>query len=182
MYRKTQMLTFLLIGFTLTGCDAIYRLLDKEGAQEKALIGDIIPFEANEKVEEVQALLYLYGYNTGKVDGVLGLRTRNALEEFQEDNGLKSSRFIDEATWNKLCVFRDNELVIKRQLNVQLVQKLLKVAGFDAGPVDGKMGERTKEAILAFQKAHNLKADGKIGYQTLTQLADYLPKLAQPTK
>ena len=164
----------LLLCLSFSGCDALYRLLDKEGAEEKALVGDIIPFQSNAAVEEIQALLYLYGYNAGKSDGVLGLRTRNAIEKFQRDNGLETTRFADQATWERLSVFKENGLVVDRQLNTPLVQSLLKEAGFDPGKIDGKMGPRTKNAVLAFQKAHNLKVDGKIGYQTLSQLAVFL--------
>ena len=157
-----------------SGCDILYRALDKEGAEEKQLVGEIIPYEANPVVEEAQSLLYLYGYNSGKVDGMLGLRTRNALEKFQNDNGLKPSRSLDKATWERLNVFKGNKLIIERDLNVLLVQKLLKAAGLDPGDIDGKMGAKTKAAVLNFQEAHGLKADGKIGYQTLTKLAGFL--------
>ena len=164
----------MLLCVSLCGCDAIYRLLDKEGAEEKELVGDIIPYESNETVEEIQTLLYLYGYNAGKVDGVLGLRTRNAIEKFQKDNGLEPTRFADKATWEKLNIFKKNGLIEEGKLNVRLVQDLLKAAQFDPGKIDGKMGPKTKKAVLDFQEAHNLKVDGKIGYQTLTQLAQYL--------
>jgi peptidoglycan hydrolase-like protein with peptidoglycan-binding domain len=156
------------------GCDALYRLLDENGAQERDLVGEIVPHERNAVVEEVQALLYLYGYNVGKVDGILGLRTRNAVEQFQKDTGLESNRFIDKATFAKLTAFKDDQLVIERQLNVLLVQKLLKKAGFDPGELDGKMGIATKETIKRFQSAHQLKVDGKIGYKTLNELAGYI--------
>ena len=157
-----------------SGCDILYRALDKEGAEEKKLVGEVIPYEANPVIEEAQSLLYLYGYNTGKVDGMLGLRTRNALEKFQTDNGLKPSRSLDNATWERLNIFKEKQLVIDRQLNILLVQKLLKAAGLDPGDFDGKMGAKTKAAVLDFQKAQGLKADGKIGHQTLSKLAGYL--------
>jgi len=165
--------------FSLCGCDALYRLLDEEGAQEKELIGNVVPFEKNLVIEEVQSLLYLYGYNTGKVDGIIGFRTRNAIEKFQRDNGLKPSRFADQATWERLNIFKDNELVIKGQLNVRLIQFLLKEAGFNPGRIDGKLGGRTKAAVLKFQEAQGLKIDGKIGYRTLTELAKFIPEGAQ---
>jgi len=173
-YNSVTFFISLALCFTLCGCDVLYRFLDKEGAQEKALIGEITPHEKNPVVEEVQTLLYLYGYNTGKVDGILGLRTRNAVEKFQEDNGLKPSRFIDQATWQKLNVFTENKLVIEHQLNVRLIQELLKKAGFDSGSSDGKMGARTKSAIMKFQEAQGLKADGRVGYQTLNKLAAFI--------
>jgi hypothetical protein len=158
----------------LSGCDILYRALDKEGAEEKQLVGEIIPYESNLVIEEAQALLYLYGYNTGKMDGMLGLRTRNAIEKFQVDNGLKPSRSLDKATWERLNIYKENQLIVDQQLNVLLVQKLLKAAGFDPGDIDGKMGAKTKTAVLNFQETKGLNADGKIGYQTLSKLAGYL--------
>jgi len=169
----------LVLCFALCGCDIIYRFLDKEGAQERELIGRIIPHEKNPVVEEVQALLYLYGYNAGRIDGILGLRTRNAVEKFQDDNGLKTTRFIDQATWQKLNVFTENQLVIEQQLNVRFIQVLLKEAGFNPGSIDGKMGARTKSAVKKFQEAYELKVDGKIGYQTLGKLAAFITAESQ---
>lgn len=164
----------LIVCLSFSGCDAIYRLLDKEGAEEKALIGEVVPFEKNIIVQEVQGLLYLYGYNVGKIDGILGLRTRDALERFQKDNGLEPSRFADRATWEKLNIFTRNGLVVDIKLNIEFVQLLLKEAGFNPGKIDGKMGEKTKTAVKKFQKKHQLKVDGKVGYKTLTQLANYI--------
>jgi len=150
-------------------------MLHKEGAEEKELLGDMVPFQKNPAVEEVQTLLSIYGYSPGKADGVIGLRTRNAVEEFQRDNGLEETRFVDKATWEKLMVFKDNNFIVKNKLNVKLVQTALKEAGFDPGVADGKMGTKTKNAIMAFQKANGLTADGKIGYKTLAKLSEVLP-------
>ena len=170
-----------LLCLSVCGCDALYRLLDKEGAEEKELVGEVVPFESNATIEEVQALLSIYGYSPGKIDGILGLRTRNALEKFQTDNGLEPSRFIDKETWERLILFKEKGFIVDRKLNVRLVQTLLKTAGFDPGKIDGKIGERTRAAVLDFQKAHGLKVDGKVGYQTMGQLVQFLPEDAQPT-
>jgi peptidoglycan hydrolase-like protein with peptidoglycan-binding domain len=40
--------------------------------------------------------------------------------------------------------------------------------------VDGKIGPKSKEAILKFQKENNLEADGKVGLRTWSKLKDYL--------
>ena len=88
----------LVLCFFVTGCDLLYHMLHKEGAEEKELLGDIVPFQKNLAAEEVQALLSIYGYSPGKADGVIGLQTRNAVEEFQRDNGLEETRFVVKAT------------------------------------------------------------------------------------
>ena len=54
------------------------------------------------------------------------------------------------------------------------IQRALKSAGFYTGTIDGKIGPRTKKAIIDFQKANGLKADGKCGPKTLAALDKYL--------
>jgi len=62
------------------------------------------------------------------------------------------------------------------ELSAKQIQKALKSAGFYQGAVDGKIGPMTKDAIIKFQKAHNLKADGIVGKRTSTELNKYLSK------
>ncbi|MBI5150387.1 MAG: peptidoglycan-binding protein [Candidatus Omnitrophica bacterium] len=172
----------LTVCFPSAGCDILYRLLHKEGAEERELVGEIVPMQKNDTVEEVQALLKIYGYSPGKIDGKMGMQTRDAVEQFQRDNGLKETRFVDRATWEKLAVLKESDLVVGRKVNVKLVQEALKRAGFDPGPADGKMGKKTQNAIMAFQRSAGLTADGRIGYQTLCALAEYLPAAAPATR
>jgi peptidoglycan hydrolase-like protein with peptidoglycan-binding domain len=54
------------------------------------------------------------------------------------------------------------------------IQTALKAAGFYTGNVDGKIGPKTKKAIMEFQKANGLKADGKVGPKTWAALEKYL--------
>jgi len=65
------------------------------------------------------------------------------------------------------------------------IQTALKNAGFYTAAVDGKIGPITKKAIEEFQKANNLKVDGKVGLKTWAALEKYLnpaPVSAAPTK
>lgn len=62
-------------------------------------------------------------------------------------------------------------------MDVRSIQEALRKAGFDPGPIDGIAGERTRQAIIAFQKANGLKADGIAGPVTLAAL---FPKSAVP--
>ncbi|MBU0534495.1 MAG: peptidoglycan-binding protein [Candidatus Omnitrophica bacterium] len=54
------------------------------------------------------------------------------------------------------------------------MQTALKNAGFYKGPIDGKLGKQTQKAIVQFQKANGLKADGVIGEKTTAALSQYL--------
>jgi len=60
------------------------------------------------------------------------------------------------------------------QLSPKQIQRALKSAGFYQGPIDGKIGSKTKEAIVKFQKAKGLKADGIVGKRTLAALNKYI--------
>ena len=54
------------------------------------------------------------------------------------------------------------------------IQRALKNAGFDPGTIDGKLGPKTKQAIVDFQKEKGLKPDGKVGPKTWAELEKYL--------
>ncbi|MCR4336818.1 MAG: peptidoglycan-binding protein [Candidatus Omnitrophica bacterium] len=171
-YTKIVLLCVCLWG--CCGCDAIYRLLQKEGAQERDLVGEVTPLDLNENVEKVQKLLKLFGYSIGEPDGILGGRTRDTIEDFQNDQGLPPSRFIDKATWERLHQFEELGLVVEEEVNVAKMQEALKKAGFDVGAIDGRMGQRTQQAIRKFQEKNGLKPDGKVGIKTLTSMSRYL--------
>ncbi len=54
---------------------------------------------------------------------------------------------------------------------IREAQEILTAKGFNPGAIDGWMGEKTKAAVIAYQKAHpHLVADGIIGPATLSQL------------
>lgn len=53
---------------------------------------------------------------------------------------------------------------------VSVLQKALISLGYLKGTADGKFGGQTKSAVLAFQRASGLTADGLAGKQTLTAL------------
>ncbi len=172
-YSFSLVLIFFCI-LTFPGCDFIYRILQKEGAEEKDIIGPVIPMESNEKVKKAQTLLKLYGYSVGNPDGTLGSNTRIAIGKFQEDNDLKVTRFIDYATWGKLEFHEDIGLIQDGKLHILAVQQALKAAGFDPGKLDDRAGEKTWEALKKFQKAKGLNPDGRVGLKTMRELAQYL--------
>ncbi len=53
---------------------------------------------------------------------------------------------------------------------VKELQQRLKQKGFDPGSIDGTFGPGTKTAVIAFQKAKGLQADGVAGPKTLAAL------------
>ncbi len=59
------------------------------------------------------------------------------------------------------------------------IQTALKNAGFYTGSIDGKIGPASKKAIVEFQKANSLAADGKVGPKTWGVLERYLKPVVQ---
>lgn len=53
---------------------------------------------------------------------------------------------------------------------VRDVQRMLRCAGYAAGPVDGRFGPATLAAVDRFQRAHRLAVDGIVGRHTLRAL------------
>ena len=54
--------------------------------------------------------------------------------------------------------------------DVSATQQALKDKGFDPGPVDGRMGPRTKTALLDFQRKEGLKPTGRLDNDTVARL------------
>ena len=53
---------------------------------------------------------------------------------------------------------------------VSQIQQALNDKGLNAGPVDGKMGPKTKSALKQFQQQQGLQASGQLDSQTLAAL------------
>lgn len=64
---------------------------------------------------------------------------------------------------------------------VRTVQSSLNERGFDAGPVDGIFGARTKTALRAFEEQHHLPADGMLDSATYALLTDSSPDTSTGT-
>jgi murein L,D-transpeptidase YcbB/YkuD len=65
---------------------------------------------------------------------------------------------------------------VKFRPNIKQIQIALNNAGYNPGPIDGKRGKATREAVKAFQRANNLAVDGKVGKKTWELLQGYLYK------
>ena len=61
---------------------------------------------------------------------------------------------------------------------IQQVQKHLKDAGFDPGPIDGILGESTRAAVREFQQKHGLPQTGHLDETTRQQLMSQAPHQA----
>ena len=134
-------------------------------------------------VKTLQDKLNALGYNSGNVDGIFGAKTYAAVTAFQKANGLGVDGIVGKLTWGKLygvspAMPVETTAVVGRPMvsygsrgdAVRKLQELLNALGYDCGSVDGIFGSKTKAAVLAFQKANGLGADGIVGPLTWGKL------------
>lgn len=77
------------------------------------------------------------------------------------------------ASSSAVTVRRKGAASVSLKPTTREIQQALKNAGFYQGPVDGKWGPLTKDAIKEFQRVHGLTDDGVVGKQTWAKLKAY---------
>lgn len=97
----------------------------------------------------------------------------NYREEVEKEPPKESAVSAEQKERNTIEVIK---LRLKSIDGVKEIQTALKDAGVDTGPIDGKVGPKTKKAITDFQKSKNLNVDGVIGPKTWEKLSAYFPK------
>ena len=163
--------------------------------------------DSGDAVLKLQKALKSLGYNVGTLDGKYGAYTENAVRKFQKANGLKVDGIAGEKTQQAIyaaarrtqaptatprpsatpapgSVFGGNYATMALGDSgdrVRLLQNCLVSLGYAVGAVDGKFGEGTHSAVIRFQSANGLKADGKAGAQTLRLIEKRLREAARPT-
>lgn len=126
-------------------------------------------------VEELQRMLSKLGYYSGNISGHAGDKTIEAIEAFQEKNGLKKDGIAGSATMNKLRSIIDPDYVPaassqSSSSDVEKAQKMLKEMGIYSGQITGNIGSKTTAAIKAFQKKHGLEESGLLDSKTMSKL------------
>ncbi len=126
-------------------------------------------------VTELQNLLKRAGVPTGPIDGDFGPMTTAAVRRFQASRGLGVDGVVGPSTWQALRAnapaptpagaapeLRTGDF----GADVEKLQNALVRHGFDVGGVDGSFGANTRAAVVRFQRAKGLQADGVVGAGT----------------
>jgi len=126
---------------------------------------------SGQDVKDLQLSLQQLGYSPGTADGIFGSRTRAAVMAFQTDNRLVADGIVGPNTANALNqalgVGRVTYLKVgSKGPEVKQLQLDLTILGYQPGPADGIFGNRTREAVIAFQRDRGLAADGIVGPAT----------------
>lgn len=133
------------------------------------------------QVTELQQLLQRAGVPTGPVDGDFGPMTTAAVRRFQSSRGLPVDGVVGARTWSALkqpSTPSPAQVSSAPELrsgdfgaDVEKLQRELGRHGFDVGGVDGNFGPGTRAAVVRFQRAKGLQADGVVGAGTWRALA-----------
>ena len=163
--------------------------------------------DSGSPVSDLQRALKELGYYSGNISSHYAATTYKGVMAFQRDYGLKATGKADVNTQNRLFAAvtptaspkptATNPPVYRTVTNppantyitlrvgdsgdpVKKLQQALKKAGFYKGTPDGKYGESTYEAVLAFQKANGLTQTGNGNAATQKMLYGVTPT-ASPT-
>ena len=159
--------------------------------------------DSGSAVKKMQVALVKLGYSTGGTDGKFGPTTRTTVRAFQKDNKLT----VDGVAGNKTLTllykkagntqssngdsgdsasyFMGNYATLKKGATgsrVKLLQKALNKLGYSCGTADGKFGSGTRNAVIRFQKANGLTADGAAGARTLKKIEARLAAITSGTQ
>ena len=120
------------------------------------------------RVFHIQGALIDLGYDPGEQDGESGSRTRDAVRQFEADQGFRRRGRLDDRTLRRL---RDAlEAGKLAAAVVREIQTRLRRLGYRPGTVDGRPGPRTKAAVEAFQRARRLPVDGRLSLDLVREL------------
>lgn len=142
------------------------------------------------EVKALQEGLKELGYYTKAIDSKYGSGTATAVRNFQEKNSLTVNGIAD---GNMQALLFEGQPLNARGVKtntktlpniegvtirpgdqgdaVMAVQQILTNLKLYSGNLDGKYGQKTQEAVRAFQRANKLKVDGIIGAKTYSALA-----------
>jgi peptidoglycan hydrolase-like protein with peptidoglycan-binding domain len=152
----------------------------------ETLSSNVIAKTSDKDVVVLQQLLAKRGFYNGAVDGVKGAQTNAAIAAAQKNYGLTADGIAGAQTMAALQTDAKPSVVAPKSNTsnqaantvipatidggVANLQNLLTDRGFYTGPITGFLGTRTRDAIIAAQKAYGLTADGVAGAKTIAAL------------
>jgi len=130
-------------------------------------------------VLDIQRDLASMGMYDGEIDGLNGPQTRAAIIGYEKKSeltarGQPSSRLLEHIRFNKriLEAVKSSPAPEKPGADhkVHLVQTGLAELGYSPGPVDGVLGEQTKQAIREFERHRRLRVTGEVSDRLIREL------------
>ena len=144
--------------------------------------GRTIQLKYDPVVEAVQRELAAAGYYEGAIDGIVGRKTKQAIEIYQRDVGIHVSgepsqdladhirftREVSEAALFTGSIEPDPDA--EARARVRRIQTGLAELAYSPGEINGELTGQTRKAIIAFQHDRKMPETGEISDQLLTEL------------
>jgi peptidoglycan hydrolase-like protein with peptidoglycan-binding domain len=120
-------------------------------------------------VENLQRDLKQLGRYDGPIDGVVGKRTKQAIAGFQRENGLvpdgePTEELLERVAFAKRIAeatsFTASTGAAEGDETVRQIQLKLAELGYEPGSADGFPGDKTREAIMSFERDRGLPSTG----------------------
>jgi peptidoglycan hydrolase-like protein with peptidoglycan-binding domain len=128
------------------------------------------------QVSNIQRCLTRLGYYNGPVTGKFASLTQNAVQRFQQANGLSADGVVGARTQQLLqsqCQSRGTGGSTSSGIQfgssgpvVTRLQQDLRRLGYFNGPITGYFGSETQQAVIRFQQSSGIRADGIVGGRT----------------
>ena len=148
------MLNICLILFAAIITDAPLPVLSRQGS-------------SGEQVRQIQTRLRELGFLSSDPDGIYGVKTAEAVRQFQQSKGIAADGVAGVVT---LSAHNINFRQGSSGEDVANIQKKLSSLGYYTDDDDGVFGPGTADAVKAFQKANGLSEDGIVGFSTAKTL------------
>ena len=170
---------------TIAKIDAAYDKLGTSSSSSSTSGSGLRLNSTGSDVRDLQNNLTALGYYWATISGNFGPKTETAVKLFQEENGLPADGIAGKKTLEAIAdavaksgkgssssssASKDNNTVLKldsESVRVGQLQSDLKALGYYTGEVTKHFGEKTKAAVMKFQAAKGLTADGVAGPKTL---------------
>ncbi|MEI6438088.1 MAG: peptidoglycan-binding protein [Candidatus Omnitrophota bacterium] len=124
--------------------------------------------DLEQRMEEQEKEIVDLKYEVKELSGKTEDKSQATVVETSDSTPTKSK------SKNSSVSANDMEGLIRVAVAPTEIQKALKGAGLYEGKIDGKIGSKTKAAVIEFQRKHNLKADGVIGQKTWSEMKQFL--------
>jgi hypothetical protein len=119
---------------------------------------------ARERAEAVRAALLAHGIDPARV------RIGDAVERQAAEKGIATGLTLAAGLSSDAAAGASQSPRQAADDPVREVQRRLNAAGYDAGPVDGILGPRTKRALIHYQAVQGLELTGELDAATLERL------------
>lgn len=154
----------------------VKRYQTKVGITSTGIVDTATWEKMRKDITPIQTALHNKGYDVGIVDGIATDKFYNAVLKYQTDNGLTADGMVGTSTKAMLLGGTSGSGTVSSTLKVGsngsltlYLQRLLKELGYQIS-LNGIFDSQIRDAVIKFQNANGLEADGVVGGGTWKKL------------